>query len=285
MEIKTLANHSEPLKLDLQFFADEDVILPDDYTETPVDTEDITNDFEVDTNETESLDDIEEETEESQEEEQPEQEEQPKIKVKYNKEEQELSYDDAVPLIQKGMNYDKLQERLQEVENDPRIQFLNELADQHGLNPQEYIEAVRQQQEEQRFNELVQQNIPEELAREILESRRDREERKREKEEQELRERDNQDFADFYEYFNDVNGRTFDAKKDALPEEVIEANRNGVPLKYAYMEHHNNQLQSQVKVLKQNEKNKQTAPIGSVTDHGSQEVASEDLFLQGFNSI
>jgi chromosome segregation ATPase len=40
----------------------------------------------------------------------------PKLKVKYNKEERELSYDEAREYAEKGMNYDKIKGRLEETE-------------------------------------------------------------------------------------------------------------------------------------------------------------------------
>jgi hypothetical protein len=51
------------------------------------------------------------------------------------------------------------------------------------------------------------------------------------------------------------------------------------------MWHENRELKKQIQVLKQNEKNRKTAPISGVTSHGSNETAQEDDFLRGFNSI
>ena len=44
-----------------------------------------------------------------------------KLKIKYNHKEMEIPEDEAIPLIQKGMNYDKLQERYNAIQNDPRL--------------------------------------------------------------------------------------------------------------------------------------------------------------------
>jgi hypothetical protein len=51
------------------------------------------------------------------------------------------------------------------------------------------------------------------------------------------------------------------------------------------MWHENRELKKQIQVLKQNEKNRKTAPISGVTYHGSNEASQEDEFLRGFNSI
>lgn len=212
-------------------------------------------------------------------------EELPPIKVKYNKEEIEIPYEEAVPLIQKGLNYDKIQERLQALESDPRLSFVEELAQEQGMDVNEFIEAYKKWREQEQLNQLIQQNIPEELAQEILETRKLRAQIEEERKVKEQQEKENEEFANFFDYFREANGRDFDASKDQIPQEVWEANANGVPLKYAYMEYLNNKLKNQVQVLKQNEENAKKAPVTSVSAHGSQEIASEDAFLRGFNSI
>jgi hypothetical protein len=204
--------------------------------------------------------------------------------VKYNKEEREIPIDEAIPLVQKGLNYDKVQERLQTLESDPRLSFVEQMANQFGMTTEEYIQAVQQQQEQERINELVQQGISEELAQEMLENRKFRQQFEQEKKAKAEEERKNSEYNDFFQYFRDANGRDFVPNQDEIPPTVWEAANQGVPLKYAYMSHENNQLRQQLQTLKQNESNAQKAPVGSLTAHGSTEVASEDPFLIGFNS-
>jgi hypothetical protein len=101
----------------------EDAILPDDFgqetdlpqsevvtDETPVETE-------LDTNPTD-------ETEEINGQEPVQAEQSPFLKIKYNKEEMELDEATARELAQKGLNYDKQVERLQQLESDPRLSFI-----------------------------------------------------------------------------------------------------------------------------------------------------------------
>ena len=282
---KQIANHSERLlKLDLQLFADnEDVILPDDFQEVTSEAEEaLTDDFEnveaaADTTETAET--------ETKHEEQLSEEQQAFLRVKYNKEELELDEATARELAQKGMNYDKLQEKLQQVESDPRLSFVDEMANQFGMTVPEYLDAVRQQREQDQLNELIQNNIPEDLAQEILESRKDRESRKQQEQARADEQKKNAEFGEFFAYFKQANGRDFNPGQDEIPQEVWAANQNGTPLKYAYMEHHNNQMKSQLQVFKQNNENTQKAPVTGISAHGSEEVASEDDFLRGFNSI
>jgi hypothetical protein len=257
---------------------EDDAILPDDFQadlpqaeetleETPVSEE-------VDTLETEQT-----------EEEQQLTPEQLRFKVKYNHEEQELGYDEAVPLIQKGMNYDKIQQQFDELRNDPRLSFVEELAQEQGMDVNEFVESVRIAREEQKLNELIQQNIPEEYAREILESKKFREEQKAEKQRQQEEQKKNAEFGEFFEYYKQANGKDFDPQNEQIPQEVWDLNQQGVPMKFAYMQHHNRQLQAQLKTYKQNEENAKRAPISGTTNYGSHETTSEDEFLRGFNSI
>jgi hypothetical protein len=254
----------------------EDMILPDDFEESqPQETEETLET--VDTQETESP-----ETTEA-----PPAEENPFLKVKYNGEEMTLDEVRARELAQKGMNYDKIQEKLQALESDPRLSFVESLASQHGMDVNQYLEAVKQQQEQEKLNELIQANIPEHLAKEVLESRKFRDHFEQERQAKAAEEKANAQFNEFFAHFEATEGRAFDTNKDQIPQSVWEANAKGVPLKQAYMEHQFKELQQQLKTLKQNESNAKKAPVGSLTRNGSVQVSAEedDPFLQGFNSI
>jgi hypothetical protein len=257
-------------------FENEDMILPDDFQEDTTPTEEVT--------ENETLEPVEpvEDTKPTEPTEEPVS---PFLKVKYNKEEMELDEMTARELAQKGLNYDKTIERLQALESDPRLSFVEELAQQHGMDVPQYLEAVKQQREQERIDQLVEQGISEEVAQELLESRKDREERKKEKEEAAKEQKKNADYQEFFDYFKQANDRDFNSQSDEIPQSVWDATEKGVPLKYAYMEHQNNQFKTQLTTLKQNESNAKKAPIGSVTGHGSNPVEAEDDFLAGFNSI
>ncbi|MCU7522772.1 MAG: hypothetical protein HF312_21410 [Ignavibacteria bacterium] len=257
----------------------EDMILPDDF-EAPAE-----NSVE-DTTPTEQVEDVQTESQESS---QPETEQaeqtSPFLKVKYNKEEMELDEATARELAQKGLNYDKVQERLQALESDPRLTLVEQLAQQQGMSVDEYVEAVRQYQEEAQLNELIQQNIPEEYAKEMLENRRFREQLQQEQQQKQQEAQQQQEFQDFFKYFKEANGRDFIPETDTIPDSVWQANQQGVPLRFAYAEHENQQLRHQLATLKKNQDNAKKAPVGGVTQHGSNETASTDPFLKGFMSI
>lgn len=279
-------------KEDLQMFENDEVILPDDFQAEPQAEE--TQETQPEAND-EFMPETELDTYQAEGQEANQSEEQTEyddkafkaetLKIKYNHEEKEIPIDEAIPLVQKGMNYDKLQERLQQFESDPRLSFVEELAKEQGMDVNEFIDSYRQWQEQEKLNQLVQQNIPQELAQEILENRKYRESQKQQEQQKQQEVQKQSEAQEFFEYFKQANGREYDPGSDKIPPEVFEMNAQGVPLKFAYMQHHNNQLQTQLKVLKQNKTNEEKAPIQGVTSHGSTEVAAEDDFLRGFNSI
>ena len=257
---------------------DEDMILPDDYEESQPQETEVTPEVEQTDVEPETTETTEQPTELTPEE---------FLRIKYNGEEMGLDAERARELAQKGMNYDKIQEKLQALETDPRLSFVENLAKQNGMDVTQYLEAVKQAQQQSEIDRLVQANIPEEYAREMLENRKFREQFEQQKQEQANQAKADAEFNDFFAHFQSTEGRAFDANKDQIPQSVWDANSKGVPLKTAYMEHQFQQMQQQLKTLKQNEANAKKAPVGSVTNNGSvQSIPDEDdPFLQGFNSI
>lgn len=261
-------------------FENEDMILPDDFQADLPQSEEVTETLEAETP-VETVED----TTPTEQTEQEKQEALQALRVKFNHEEREIPIDEAIPLVQKGLNYEKVQERLQALESDPRLAFVETLAGQYGMSVPEYMQAVQQQQEQSRIQELVEKGISEELAQEMLDNRKFREQFEAEKQAKQQEEQQNAQYNEFFDYFRQANGRDFAPNQDNIPESVWEATKNGVPLKYAYMAFENQQLKQQLQTQKQNESNAKKAPVGSVSAHGSNEVAAEDLFMQGFNSI
>jgi hypothetical protein len=264
---------------------EDDAILPDDFQADEPQSEEVT---ETPTEETDSIETVEDTTPAESTEQEPSLETPQLFKIKYNSQEQEISYDDAVPLIQKGMNFDKSVERARQEARDSMIaDYGYEWNGKPVTTEAEYKQAL---QEKEWMDKYQSQDLPEEVIEELMESRRDREENKREKEARKQEEmeqaRQKEESQDFFDYFRQANGRDYDPNGKDIPGEVWTImEKQGVPLKFAYMQHHNQTLQNQIKVLKQNEENAKRAPIGGLSTHGSTEVASEDDFLQGFNSI
>jgi hypothetical protein len=259
----------------------EDMILPDDF-EMPTEAEAVEDTTPTEETEAEAHETTEEE---------PEVQETGiidpnfKLKIKYNSEEVELDADRARELAQKGMNYDKVQEKLQALETDPRLSFVERMAQRNDMTVEQYLQAVEQQERQDQINELVSQGVSEHLAERLIESEKKWERLETKEKEQAEEQKKNEEFTQFFDYFRQANGRDYVPNQDVIPENVWQAVDQGESLKNAYMAHENQQLRTQLSTLKQNQSNAQKAPVGSVTAHGGTEIAAEDDFMKGFNSI
>lgn len=261
------------------FENDDDVILPDDFEETTEDTP--TSD------ESDSLTGEETEVEPSAQENTPsEQQEEPFLLAKYNKEDKPLTREEAQRLAQIGMHYEnKVKSDYESLQNDPRLSFVEQLAKQNGFDSfDEFQQAFQQQQEQSRLDELVQQNIPEEYAKKMIEFEKLQEKIYQQDQQREQEAREKEEYGQFFQAFEQMNGRPFNPDTDQISDEVFEIARQGIPLKYAYLEFQNKQLVQQQQIYKQNQTNKGKAVAGSTTNHGGSENQSKDPFLEGFDS-
>jgi hypothetical protein len=255
----------------------EDIIMPDDTQETT--TPQVESTESTETTEQQTTEQVTDTTETEQKQEQTDTtKDVPKVKLKYNHEEKEYSLDEVIPLAQKGMNYDKLQQKLNELQSNPSLSFVEKQAKKYNLTPEQYIEAIAQQEEQEELNKLIQQNIPEELAKEIMDNKKFRNQYESEKQARAEQEKKQAEYAEFLQSFPDV-------KVENISADTWDKVNKGIPLRYAYMEQQFNEMQNQVKILKQNETNVKKAPVNGVTQHGSKETAIEDDFLKGFDSI
>lgn len=74
------------------------------------------------------------------------------IKVKYNKEERVIGYDEAPDWIQKGLNYDKVQERATQAE--AQAKQLDRVAKFYGFDsPDKYLQALEQAERDKQIEE------------------------------------------------------------------------------------------------------------------------------------
>lgn len=210
--------------------------------------------------------------------------------VKYNKENVTIeSIDDLVNGFQKGLNYDKKVQELENLQNSEGLMYIKEKADEMGITPEEYIRRVKdyekQQEEErnqERLEEMVESGVPEDLAREVLataELRRQLQEKENElkakEEETKKKEAEEKEYQDFLKNFPDVD-------PEKVPKEVFEDAVNS-NLSSAYMKYKLQDLENQLKVAKQNEKNS-ASTVGGVTETGTtQEKHTSDPFLEGFD--
>lgn len=242
----------------------EDVqIQSDSFEETETDTEGQQIDSEVEIS-TEDTKPVETATE------------QPKIKVKYNHEEMEYSTDDAVPLIQKGLNYDKLQEKFTELQGNPALTKFNKI--------QEVSTLLGYQSEDEMIEALfttAHQNKADELGYTVDQIRKDYELTQREtavknqREAEEKKTKETKMYADFVQNFPGVTTEMINSETWARFD-------TGMDLSSAYVMQQNKELQDKVKALEQNSKNEKKAPISGVTQNGS-DTTKVDKFLVGFD--
>ena len=211
-------------------------------------------------------------------------------KIKYNKEEVNVdSIEDLISNYQKGLNYDKKVQELENLQNSKLEKYAKSKADELGISVEEYMDRVekyeeeqKKAQEEQELEEMIENGVPDSLAREILAGRQLRfeyqkmkNEMKEWKESTQKEEEKNKKYQEFLEKFPDVN-------PEDIPKEVFEEAEKS-SLSEAYMKWQLNELKNQLSVAKTNEKNA-TSTVGSVTSTGpTQENHSVDLFLEGFN--
>lgn len=210
-------------------------------------------------------------------------------KVKYNKENVSIeSLEDLINGYQKGLNYDKIQEKLENLQNSKAETYIRQKADELGITVDEYMDQVedyekkqKEEREKERLEEMVENGVPEELAREVIataELRKQLQKKENELKEREeaskQKEKEEQEYQDFLKNFPDVN-------PDDIPKEVFEDAENS-DLSSAYMKYKLNDLENKLKVAKQNEENAESS-VGGVTETGpTKESHSKDLFLEGF---
>lgn len=207
-------------------------------------------------------------------------------KIKYQDENINIeNVDDIITNYQKGKNYDKLQDKLKNLENSEELQYIKELAKQNGMTSKEFIKAVKENQvaqekqaEEERLNKMIDSGVPEDVAKEVIETAKlrkklaeDELKMKQEKDKQNEEQKKQKEYDDFLTAFPDINIKE-------IPKEVFE-NATKSNLKFAYTDYMLKQTQSELERVKQESKIK--APIKSATTHGEVVVEKIDPFLKG----
>ena len=210
-------------------------------------------------------------------------------KVKYNKESVNVeSMDDVISNYQKGLNYDKLQEKLNNLENSKAMSYITNKAQELGMSVDEYMEQVEQYEKEQqkqrdqeRLEEMISNGVPEDVAKEVVATSQLRKELQIEKNkiEQEKKKREEQEskdkeYAEFIKEFPDV-------KAEDIPKDVF-LNAQNSSLKEAYMRYQLEEQKKQIEILKKNNSNS-SSTVGSTTEFGGKDSKITDPFLIGFD--
>jgi hypothetical protein len=143
----------------------------------------------------------------------------------------------------------------------------------------QYNQAVEEQAEQQRNAELEEKGIDPKHLNDAVESNPTVRAAKELLANNSIKEAEQKMYNDFTSKFPDTKA------EDIKPETWKEVDE-GSSLVDAYTRQENKDLKAKLKVYEQNKSNKSKAPMGQgISTHGSDEVASEDDFMRGFNSI
>ena len=211
-------------------------------------------------------------------------------KIKYNKEEVNVeSIEDLITGYQKGLNYDKTLQKLENLQNSRLETYVKDKAEKLGISVDEYMDQVEKYEKEQQrkleeseLEELINSGAPESLAKELIAGRQERKELRQalndinaQKEAAEKEAAKNKEYEDFLKQFPDVNPQN-------IPKEVFEDAENST-LSEAYMKWYIKDLEKQISIAKTNEKNRNSS-VGSTTETGpTNEKHERDFFLEGFD--
>jgi hypothetical protein len=199
------------------------------------------------------------------------------FKIKYNHEEKEIPLEEARELAQKGMHFDKAIEKAKtEAHQAARDSYIAEQGYEWNgrqvTTEAEYKQAVK---ESEMYEKLQAQQLPEEVIKELVESRNFREQLTQEKQTATQQRKQEAEYKEFFEYFAKENERSFDPAKDSIPEDVWLATHKGKTLLDAYQASEAKtyktkikELETQLNINKTNEVNASTS-TGSVTGQGN----------------
>lgn len=214
-------------------------------------------------------------------------ESEPFLKIKYNKEELALDRDRAIELAQKGANYDKVYEKLQSFESDPRLSFVEKQAQKYGMGIDEYLQAVEEAERQEEINRLVEENIPESIAKELYENRKFREQMSAKEQEFAVQEQRTKDYQQFLQQFPDVN-------PENISPDVWQMVNQGMSLTDAYVRWDYNNLRTKAHTQQVNSElaDKSTGPItgnGNPTSgfftREQVKAMSQDDVMKNYDSI
>jgi hypothetical protein len=205
--------------------------------------------------------------------------ESPKYKLKYNHEEKEVSLDELTVLGQKGMNYDRLQEKFDAIQNNPALAKYSKVEEISKLlgyqTDDELLDALYQTHYERTAE--TQGLTPAQIQKEYELSQKEKAIQAKEITTAQ-QQKQNKMYADFATNFPDT-------KAEMIKPETWTKVNAGMDLSTAYTMQQNQDLQAELKIFKQNAENAKKAPIGSVSTHGSEASKSKDPFEMGFDSV
>jgi hypothetical protein len=197
-----------------------------------------------------------------------------KIKINHQNE-RPGSVEDIVTNYQKGRNYDKLQERLNQIQSDPRLgkyDKVQQLAELYGMSDEDMLDALYNQYYE---SAAEKQGLTAEQIRKDHELTQKERMIQQKEQAQSKAEADKAMYTNFLKVFPNV-------KPEEIKAETWQLVNQGMDLTAAYIHQRNHELESKLKVMEQNLQNVKKAPVAGITTHGGGETAHKDAFLEGF---
>lgn len=202
-----------------------------------------------------------------------------KFKVKYNKQEMELTKEQIIEAAEKGMDYERVRSHLDRYK-DP----IERLAQQAGLSTDQFLgqlgTLIKTNAVESKRLAFMNEGIDEPMAQRLAEMAyenetlkngqvmREQQESGRAQAAQQVKDRIDHEIAEFGNRFPDV---------DKIPDEVISKIKSGESPVVAYQDYLIQENQKKIKAIEQTNKNKETSP-GPVKSIGSEK---SDPFLDG----
>lgn len=173
-----------------------------------------------------------------------------------------------------------------ELKSHPTLSYLEEKAQRLGMTVDQLIENDRKFEEQQKINQLVQQNIPPDIAKEVYESRKFRETYTTKEKEQQQKQEKQQMYADFLEAYPEFKDPQ---RANEIPPEVWQMVDKGEKLLNAYARYENQRLKAEMAKYQQQQQTQQANLNNAATSTGSvknvTKPQTQDPFLDGFNSV
>lgn len=207
------------------------------------------------------------------------------LDIRYNGQNQTLNREQATTLAQKGMNYDKINEKLQQALNNPVLKVLERNAAKAGMSVEDYANRMAQFQDTMNIQQIarefkaqnpdVSDDVAAKYANEVYKNKlADIERKDAEKAKQAEQAEQNQLIAELQVF----RTRFPDVDIENLPNEVVDDINSGTPLLEAWLSYENAQLRNRLANSETNAKNKRTS-AGSLSENtGGTET---DAFIQG----
>lgn len=207
------------------------------------------------------------------------------LNIRYNGADKSLSKEEATTLAQKGMNYDKVYGKLQELQNNPSLRVLSNLANNAGVSVEEYISRLQQFSDQTTINEIASDykaknpdatdDMANDYAKMAFQNQMLQQQQQMQRQSQAQQQAQNDALIRQVQAFNE---RYPDVKVEDLPDAVIDDINAGADLETAYDRYLIDQLQGKLANKETNEKNKENA-TGKLSNNSSSD--NSDPFLAG----